>query len=47
MIKASGGWLPLVLSDCERWDNLTDLWTVQSVANEKGRGSTVIMRYRP
>ncbi|MFI5385739.1 MAG: hypothetical protein ACHQ50_06420 [Fimbriimonadales bacterium] len=28
-------------------DNLTDLWTIQSVANEKGRGSTVIMRFRP
>jgi hypothetical protein len=28
-------------------DNLTDLWTIQSVANEKGRGSTVIMRIRP
>ncbi len=27
-------------------DNLTDLWTIQSVANEKGRGSTVIMRLR-
>lgn len=25
-------------------DNLTDLWTVQSIANEKGRGSTVIAR---
>lgn len=25
-------------------DNMTDLWTIQSVANEKGRGSTVIMR---
>jgi hypothetical protein len=25
-------------------DNLADLWTVQSVANEKGRGETVILR---
>ncbi len=25
-------------------DNLTDLWTVQSVANDKGRGSAVIAR---
>lgn len=25
-------------------DNLTDLWTIQSVANEKGRGNTVIAR---
>ncbi|MBX3119437.1 MAG: hypothetical protein KF784_10250 [Fimbriimonadaceae bacterium] len=25
-------------------DNLTDMWTIQSVANEKGRGSTVIAR---
>ncbi|MCC7230995.1 MAG: hypothetical protein IT203_11430 [Fimbriimonadaceae bacterium] len=28
-------------------DNLTDLWTIQSVANERGRGSTVIMQVRP
>ncbi|MCB8932933.1 MAG: hypothetical protein H6534_05770 [Chthonomonadaceae bacterium] len=27
-------------------DNLTDLWTIQSVANEQGRGSTVIARIR-
>ena len=27
-------------------DNLTDLWTIQSVANKLGRGSTVIMRVR-
>ncbi len=27
-------------------DNLTDLWTIQSVANAAGRGSTVIMRVR-
>lgn len=25
-------------------DNLTDLWTIQSVANEKGRGETVIVK---
>ncbi|MCW5944009.1 MAG: hypothetical protein KIS66_17400 [Fimbriimonadaceae bacterium] len=28
-------------------DNRSDLWTIQSVANEKGRGSTVILRFRP
>jgi hypothetical protein len=28
-------------------DNLTDLWTIQSFASEKGRGSTVIARIRP
>ncbi len=28
-------------------DNLTDLWTIQSVANEKGRGSMVIMQVKP
>ncbi len=28
-------------------DNLTDLWTIQSVANAAGKGSTVIMRVRP
>lgn len=28
-------------------DNLTDLWTIQSVANEAGHGSTVIMRVQP
>jgi hypothetical protein len=27
-------------------DNLTDLWTIQSVANKDGRGSTVIMRVK-
>jgi hypothetical protein len=27
-------------------DNLTDLWTIQSVANEKGRGSTVIAKIK-
>jgi len=27
-------------------DNLTDLWTIQSVANQAGRGSTVIMRVK-
>lgn len=25
-------------------DNLTDLWTIQSIANEKGKGETVIVR---
>jgi hypothetical protein len=25
-------------------DNLTDLWTIQSLANEKGRGETVIIK---
>ncbi|HEU4633585.1 MAG TPA: hypothetical protein VFS22_06355 [Flavisolibacter sp.] len=25
-------------------DNLTDLWTIQSIANEKGRGETVIVK---
>ncbi|HWJ27415.1 MAG TPA: hypothetical protein VNS32_12795, partial [Flavisolibacter sp.] len=25
-------------------DNLLDLWTIQSIANEKGRGETVIIR---
>ncbi len=25
-------------------DNLLDLWTVQSIANERGRGETVIVR---
>ena len=28
-------------------DNLTDLWTIQSVANEKGRGSTIIAKIVP
>lgn len=28
-------------------DNLTDLWTIQSVATDQGRGGTVIMRLRP
>jgi hypothetical protein len=28
-------------------DNFTDLWTIQSLANAKGGGSTVIMRVRP
>jgi len=28
-------------------DNLLDLWTVQSVANDKGRGSTVIAQVTP
>jgi len=28
-------------------DNLLDLWTIQSVANAAGHGSTVIMRVRP
>jgi len=28
-------------------DNRTDLWTIQSYANEVGKGSTVIMRVRP
>lgn len=28
-------------------DNLTDMWTIQSVANARGRGSTVIARVRP
>jgi hypothetical protein len=25
-------------------DNLADLWTIQSIANEKGRGETVIVK---
>jgi hypothetical protein len=29
---------------CVDGDNLTDIWTVQSVANEKGRGSMVIAK---
>jgi len=28
-------------------DNRTDLWTIQSVANAKGKGSTVITRLHP
>lgn len=28
-------------------DNLTDLWTIQSIANAQGRGSTVIARVKP
>jgi hypothetical protein len=28
-------------------DNLKDLWTIQSIANEKQRGSTVIARITP
>ena len=28
-------------------DNLTDLWTIQSMANEKGRNQSVIARYKP
>lgn len=34
-------------SSCMDGDNLTDLWTVQSMANEKGRGSMVILRVSP
>lgn len=26
-------------------DNLLDLWTIQSIANEKGRGETVIVKF--
>lgn len=29
---------------CFDGDNLTDLWTIQSIANEKGRGGTVIAK---
>lgn len=29
---------------CIDGDNLTDLWTIQSIANEKGRGGTVIAK---
>mgnify|MGYP007089159753 CR=1 FL=1 len=32
---------------CIDGDNLTDLWTIQSFANEKGRGGTVIARLTP
>jgi hypothetical protein len=28
-------------------DNRTDLWTIQSVASEKGKGETVIARITP
>jgi hypothetical protein len=29
---------------CIDGDNLTDLWTIQSITNEKGRGATVIAK---
>lgn len=32
---------------CIDGDNLTDLWTIQSFANDQGRGGTVIARIRP